>query len=564
MQRVVWFGIGSLAVSATVLMTMNCASHDAPPRVAVIAPVIQAAPVIPPAPVAPAKPDLAAMLKVLGERLQHELDAAYPPLVVPEAWSDRNADNFADGKIFALGNCERPTDIERASIAKRVRAVTSRYAQLSIGCKERDGIVVDATYDTGSERLEGHWKILRVTPTKIATLDSMSGESEQYWMEWSTEQQVFTLALVDVDGDGIKDVVTARTEHEGGSSTTYYVLELRRSTDHKMVELGTLDGLAELDFARGSTSTLVLRTTAGEWNDDHQEQQFLCITSTSLAACPASLEAARVDHAVEIATWFATAHAYEPAGASLPDRDLLSQLLDVVRVIGTERATLLAAAAETPDSYRIEREIKDKLAAKKLEKDTRAEQLMAALGDTECTRCEYKVLTTEKPTNEGELVRTDRFVYQGKALATVIVRGPATECSACGTAPPGQGFDLKTYRHGAQTIALVYRAPVGAEITTLASTLADQSLSVFVDGTRIDTRTTESPWFSFDGVETSLAAGPAGPLHWPALSDSARHWLAAETARVDARTRLEAFDLTKWSDPPYQAQVKSDRILVGI
>ncbi|CAN5916824.1 hypothetical protein BH11MYX2_BH11MYX2_16490 [soil metagenome] len=578
MQRVVWFGIGSLVAGAAALGAMKLASPGAPvvPVVArvvvarvVVAPVVVAPVVVTPAPPPVAKPDLAAMLKMLGARVQAEQAAAYPAVEAGAGYQASDPGEQAPGKLFAVGDCERPSETERAAITKRIRATVNRYAWISFGCDERNGIVVDATYDIGHI---GYWKILRVTDKKITTLSSLSGESSQDWMEWADEQTVSTWALVDVDGDGLLDVVSLHTQHEGGSSTTDIDVELRRSSDNKVVKLGGFERLRDYGFVRGSTSTLVLRASTSDDGEPDAAAQYRCIVASGFTDCPAATEAARIDHAAEIAGWFVHGHEYLPTGAAVPDRDQLAELLDVVRIAGDERARLLAAADETPPSYRIKRSIDAKLAVRAARPETRPAELATALGDTACTKCAYTVATTTKALREDRLERTDRLVYNGKVLASVTVRGPATECSACGYTTPGQQFAMKAYRHGTHTVALVFRNASAEEsdpfsLEKRASTLADGTLYVFVDGTQVETRAAlDSSWFRFDGdaEATGLAVTENTFVHWPQMPAAALDLIDAEAARSEAQHRLEGFDVNRWGDAAYVADVTRDRALVGI
>ncbi|HEY4183076.1 MAG TPA: hypothetical protein VGM90_39910 [Kofleriaceae bacterium] len=551
---------------------MRIASHH--PVTVAVAPPVVVKPVVKSA----AKPDLAAMLKQLGTRLHVDLDAAYPAIGSSEPYPATDSEEQPPGKIFATEPCARPDDKERAAITKRVRATVDSGAWLSFGCEDRNGIVVDATFDTAKKRrdggtdLTGHWKILRVSAKKITTLYTLDGESSQNWMEWSNEQSVSTWALVDLDGDGVHDIISLRTVHEGGSSSSDIDVELRRSSDNKLITLGSFTGLRDCGFARGSTSTLVLHTSTldDEWNE--KDAHYQCLASTGLTDCPAAAEAARIDHAVQIADWFVAGHAYAPADSALPDRDQLGEMLDVARVTGDERARLLAAADETPASYRIKREIDAKLAVRAGLPETRPAQLAAALGDTACTKCAYKVVTTTKNLPEQRLQRTDRLVYAGKVLASVTVRGPAFTCSACGFGPPEQQFEINTYRHGASTVALVYRPASmeedSSEVEKRASTLTDRTVNVFVDGKLVDQLPDggDYPWYKFDqnAFATDLAKVNNTLVHWPAVPAAAIQYLADETARTDATERLAGFDVTQWANSAYRDQIVRDRALVGI
>lgn len=498
----------------------------------------------------------AAQLRAFGVKLVPQLDSAYPE-IASKSGDDRT-------EIFTQGPCERLNETERAAVEKRVAAFLHHGASLVFGCKDPDGTIVDATWDDVPKKRRQTWTVMRVSAKSVSTIATYSGQPQVDWSEWADEQTLSTLALADVDGDGKRDVVLRHTKQEGGSMGFEWELSVQRSSDHKLVKLGSLHG-TDIHIARGSTFAGLVLASANELDSTEAAARFTCVNPPALGECPASVEAARIDHAREIARWFATGHEYEPLGSKVPDRDQLGEMLDVLRVQGPDRTKLLAAVAETPASYRMQREIAAKLIAQQKLPDTRAVDLMNVLGDTKCTRCEYKVVTSKKKLGRDQIERTDRLVYKGKTLASITVRGPAAECGPCGTAPPEQGFSMKTYRNGAHIIALVQRSKsVEDSDEKRASTLSDDTLTVFIDGTLVETVATAYPWFSLDGLETHLVATAKEPRHWPEFTDATKRWLDGQAALSAARARLATFDVTRWSDANYQAQIKRDRSLLGI
>jgi hypothetical protein len=127
--------------------------------------------------------------------------------------------------IPALRSCPRPSMDERAEITRRVEAwirrrhprarrVDGEIGNVSFGCVEAGGIVVDAQADleTGRSRV-GRWWTLRVTPTKIAVIEETSGCASVDCMEWSDVASVQTFVLADLDGDGTRDPIILRDRH---------------------------------------------------------------------------------------------------------------------------------------------------------------------------------------------------------------------------------------------------------------------------------------------------------------------------------------------------------------
>ncbi|MEO7730249.1 MAG: hypothetical protein ABIY55_04705 [Kofleriaceae bacterium] len=121
--------------------------------------------------------------------------------------------------IPAFGACARPTTEERAQIARAIAAADhdAKAAQLTFGCKDPNGVVVDVAYDRKgrNDRLIGVWKIVRASSTaanaRVTRLVEYVGESQESWMEWSNEVTVTTNLLVDRSVPVVRPPRSART-----------------------------------------------------------------------------------------------------------------------------------------------------------------------------------------------------------------------------------------------------------------------------------------------------------------------------------------------------------------
>ena len=85
-----------------------------------------------------------------------------------------------------------------------------------------------------------------------------SGSATESWMEWASEGSLDVLALADLDGDGTRDVLYTRTEHEGGATTSDWDVIAHVATGDRAVL--AMHGVLDL-VPQGGHPVLVLGAT---------------------------------------------------------------------------------------------------------------------------------------------------------------------------------------------------------------------------------------------------------------------------------------------------------------
>jgi hypothetical protein len=347
-------------------------------------PAVVTAPLPPPA---PPQLDLAAELRALGERWLASHTA--PPTA-------------EDGYLYAIGACERTSAAETTQLARRIqRWIDARFpheqsasggVELEVGCKSPRGIIVDVSDERGpraeNPQRETHRSfVLRARRDGLDVLAEKEAEGSDRAMEWSDEGSVATLALVDLDGDGVLDAVIDHVEHEGGAQHSGHTIEVVRSTTGVHMAIASWSG--ELEVATRDTAPLVLGLGA-DWTLVHA-----CLGNDgTLARCAASEALHRAYEQRELAERYR-----ELKDSEVPDGDALAEQLALLDVPQLERARLLAAATTTTDGQRAEREIARLVAAnqpgdridpllhpdgKHASAQTYFETLRGQLGDTPC------------------------------------------------------------------------------------------------------------------------------------------------------------------------------------
>ncbi len=372
-------------------------SDDAPPSGAsppASAPTSAPASLVAPPTSAPASTaDQASVERVreLGKRRAAEL--AWPPR--PDPSTD---------EITAYAACTRPSASDKKAIQAQVIDWVNRANPKEIGdpdsevgvvygCVEKNGIVLDVQSDrdlkSDPHRHVGRWWTVRKKDAAFQVLAQVSGTATIDAMEWASEPSMGTLALIDLDHDGLLDVISRHTEHEGGAILSDFAFSAITSANGKTTQLGSFSG--NFDLVTGDAGTVVIRVR--ETHDD-KLAFYRCLDGATLARCPASHAARRRDHALDVAGKLARGELF------LQDRDQAAEVLDLLDVPDGERAPYLAGVAATTPRDRAARHIaafltppadadKDE-AEKHADRVARIEPYLAtlrtALGDTTCPK----------------------------------------------------------------------------------------------------------------------------------------------------------------------------------
>jgi hypothetical protein len=484
-----------------------------------------------------AAPDPDADVKAFGARARADLERRYPAL----------AGDAAGGEIPSLGSCRRPDAAERQALRALVApgVADDELEHIAYGCVERGDVVVDVAFDTtgANNRRTGVWRIVRANAATAAaaTLATYSGTSIQDFMEWADEVTVATLALVDVDGDGVRDVVIARRRHEGGSSSSETELSLWRSRDGRVVPIGTFGGArADVRVARGSGRALVLAFERARDDNAGAAVWYACVDPRGGVrfACADGARARRIARRLEIAAALADG-AYAPL-----DRDRAAELFAELDVPAAARRALLAALPPATPEVLVAREIERVLAPVDPETpvappDPRPAALARLLGDAPCAPasaaesrrlaawiaandarelvahgdcdpaapCRWTNASAPAPIatcaadgrgyiaatwiyedDDARLVRAAAFAFSPTTfalLATATQRDDGPDCPAC--APrAGPILEVDFHRRGAKSIA------------TIADKSPNGTMTTFVDGAPAAAPPPGATWCALD------------------------------------------------------------------
>jgi len=402
---------------------------------------------------------LTAALHDLGMRVMQTIHARSPLHVGKAA-------------LPALDACQRPSASGQAALTAQVtQTLKLRHAPISLafGCMSAAGIIVDVHHDDGGRFQAEVWNVVRVRDHELTSIAEGRGVTSDQSSEWSTKLAIYTLALVDVDGDGVQDAFIATNVHTVGGRRNDISLALWSSKTGALRKLGALPGddvsLAISQPRDGRPLIVQLHT----YGDRAGQDTYRCLLPTgALTLCPEVEAAARADRAFAIARNFASDHPGYSVPAELvqttvPDREGLAEQLTALAAYGVtsgERDRLLALAAPASPPWTITREVVHALqihAPRKLGEpfapaDPRLAQVMTMLGDAPCSEvadAARKAMTTRlKPW----LVAHDRGALDRRGECTVgeacrwqeLDSPPAITRSCAGE---GQAYYVATWRY---------------------------------------------------------------------------------------------------------------------
>ncbi len=300
---------------------------------------------------APLPPDPLPELAAIGEHQRERLELRWPVLTGTD-----------DSELLAFGPCRRLDVPQQAAVTARIRTwMAKAYAadngnlyddapKVAFGCADtQHGIIVDVQADRGRppQHPIGRWWTLRVGDD-IKVLAELKGSPESYFSEYAIERTLHTIALADLDHDGVLDPIVTRVDHEGGSSTNRIeLLTPLSSAPAVRPPIAELGDTIELPRGqrRDATTVVVKITTHG--HESHPA--YRCIDGgTTLARCHDAEIARTVDRAL------ATAAAI---GESLPDRDEMDAQLTLLELSPRQRAPWLAIAKPTTTAQRTGRAV---------------------------------------------------------------------------------------------------------------------------------------------------------------------------------------------------------------
>jgi hypothetical protein len=247
--------------------------------------------------------------------------------------------------------CRALTKAERATLRRRVLAWIDREhpdehapiwdgdsgeLDLSIGCQESSGFVPVALgqdRDSKTQKTRRNY-LLRVSTDAIERVAVTTSAPRHLWMEDADEGRLELLAQIDLDGDGVPDLVWSDTEHEGGAPS-YANVAVRYGNGRK-ADIATIKNLVGVQIQNGA---LVMAAESREDNRQH----YGCVgKDLRVTVCPAARQLQRAEDRRDVAARYADMRLED-----LPDRELLAEEL---AMLGIKDTTLLlsAAAATTP------------------------------------------------------------------------------------------------------------------------------------------------------------------------------------------------------------------------
>lgn len=397
---------------AAVLVMVGCSSPTPPPSP--ITSTLPAAPADAPV-VSAVRIDLGAELKAIATARVPKPIAYVDPGIYPPP--------VEVAMLPAFGPCTRPDDSEQAKLRARVEAwVRTSYplegfdkeggvTAIGFGCVDRAGVIVDITVDTWLKKQQrrvapgeappgfeistppsrGRWLTVRVAPAGVTTLIETTGIPSTHGGEWAWKTTQKTLALADLDRDGVFDVISVHEEWDVGNVHHHLGLTTVLGTGAKAT-FGTFGDYVELaPQPRDANRAVVIRI-----KDDRIHRVILrCVDGSAKLAttCPELPAAQRLVDAELAAETLAGA----PVRTDF-DRDEVTELVALLEVPEPKRAALIAAAPVVPSRV-VAREVArfglrqsgadvlllhEREARRIAEEDRQSAAAFAELGDTEC------------------------------------------------------------------------------------------------------------------------------------------------------------------------------------
>ncbi|MCE9576645.1 MAG: hypothetical protein K8W52_26090 [Deltaproteobacteria bacterium] len=490
-----------------------------------------------------------------------------------------------DGMIRAIGPCVRPTADEQAALRQRlepwtVAALGPRSATVELtvrfGCVARGGIIVNAQRNDGSEGLgRGRWWTLRVSPTAIEALHAIEGVASIDFTEFADAETLQTLALVDLDGDGVLDPVDADDLHVNGGMHGEVTVSVPGPSG---AVVGRLTGEVLVADAQPDPRTLVLALQ--EAHDEHPAFWRCVTTAGPWTVCPAAAAASTLGRRWRAAELLATS-----PETAMTDAGLMAETLAALAVPEAAQAPLVAYATAHGSAFGaaiakvgraralpiVERTGPEEEAAEASAQAALAAQLRAALHEPACAAAPdaqraaamsaitrwarsrepgfsaldlrgscasktaaYWIARWERRPDKGPTaLRAGVFYIKGATVALVVETAmPEPEMRGAGgdMSWPGPDIVAKFSDTGASLTALAaVVSPPPEDAEDLAAVAPPRALTAVVDGAVTGTH----PLADGDALQWGAADAALGftmvsdPLARTATADAATFWHAA-------------------------------------
>jgi hypothetical protein len=300
--------------------------------------------------------------------------------------------------IAAVGACDRPSPDEVAALTQAVAKAWRQAAHmltLRVGCKDPGGTIAEVQTDLTDPRQTGARRfreVVRIAGDAVAQIEAKVKNHPKFG-RWNSPTLLDAVALADLDGDGVRDVVIAQASWRDQHDRELW-LAASKEEGHgsEAFQIGTITGDA-IEVAAGQPSAghpppLIFTFVERAYSD---EPTYRCIVPPGkLELCPAVEPARRFAAARAIAT--AWAQADPPA----IDRDALAEQMLALAPFGVtaaDRSRVLPLAAPAAPTATIAREVArvlDRRVPRRFGEpvypviDPRPARALAMLGDAPC------------------------------------------------------------------------------------------------------------------------------------------------------------------------------------